>query len=320
MKKFAGLLLALTLAAGWSCAQAQAYPKGTINLIIAQAPGDASDITVRMIAGELSRTLKVPVVVINRPGAGGVVAADSVAKAARDGQTLLFTPNSPLTFIPVLDPQAVKYDALRDFAPLGMVSWTPGIVAVRSDAPYRSFAEMLAFSKKNPGSLRIGTVGAGSVGEFTVAAINAIAGSDLATIPFKGASPTVMALQGGHIEGLSISLSAVNGPLRSGAFRGIAISRKYPDFPDIPTFTELGYPRDLLGIWTGFFAPAGISAEAKSALVPAIENAVNNPQVTAKLHASALVREYLPPQALAERMAEETRLVEEYARKAKLIK
>ena len=144
--------------------QAQPFPTGQINLVVPLAPGDAADIAARALGEEISRLLKTPVLSVNRPGAGGAVGANSVVQAKKDGHTILFAQNSALTFRAVLDPQAVTYDALRDLVPLGTASRTPSILVVRSDAPYRTFAELIEYSKKNPGQVRIGHPGSGSVG------------------------------------------------------------------------------------------------------------------------------------------------------------
>ncbi len=140
-------------------AQTQPFPTGPISLVVPLAPGDAADIAARALGEEISRLLKTPVLVINRPGAGGAVGTNSVVQARKDGHTILFAQNSALTFRAVLDPQSVTYDALRDLVPLGTASRTPSVLVVRSDAPYRNFAELIEYSKKKPGQVRIGHPG-----------------------------------------------------------------------------------------------------------------------------------------------------------------
>lgn len=301
-------------------AQAQAYPRGAINLVIPLAPGDATDTSGRMMAEEMSKLLKVPIIAVNRPGAGGAVGTDSVVKAGKDGQTILFTPNASLTFRRVLDPENVTYDPSRDLTPLGLATRTPSIVAVGPELPYKTFREMVEYSKKNPGKIRVGTVGSGSVGHFSVETINALTGADITMVPFKGAAPAIAALRGGHVEGVALALGAVTGHLRSGAMRGLVMSSKYPGFPDIPTLTDLGYRQNLIGVWFAFFAPAGVSAEVTKTLVPAIEKAVKDPSIAAKLVALGMVQEYLPPERLAAEIRDEYRAVQEIARKAGLVK
>ena len=161
---------------------------------------------------ELSKLLKVPIVVVNRPGAGGTLGTDSVVKAKKDGYTLLLTNNASLIYNRVLTPESVSYDLFKDLTPLGLAARTPILLAVRQDAPYKNFGEMVDFAKKNPGKVRLGTAGAGSVGHFTVEIINSLTGADLIMVPFKGAAPGISALLGGHVEGCGASAGRAEQP------------------------------------------------------------------------------------------------------------
>jgi len=197
---------------------------------------------------------------------------------------------------------------------------SPSILAVRGDAPYKTFAEMVEHSKKNPGSVRIGTAGAGSVGDFCVLTLNSLTAAGLTTVPFTGASPAVTALLGGHVEGVVLALGTMTGHLRSGTLRGIIISTRYPDFPGIPTLSELGYSEPFFGIWVGFFAPANVPAEVTRALVPALERAIKSPAIGAKLRPLGMLMDYAPPEKLLAEIREEHRRVSEIAAKSGLIK
>jgi tripartite-type tricarboxylate transporter receptor subunit TctC len=302
------------------CAQAQAFPNGAISVVVPLAPGDAADISARTMGEEISKQLGAPVVAINRPGAGGAVAAASVAQAKKDGQTLLFAQNSALTFRVVLDPQGANYDPLRDLVPLGLTSRTPTMLVVRSDAPYKTFAELVDYAKKNPGKVRIGHPGVGSVGDFCVQLINALAGTDLTGIPHPGAAPAVAALRGGHIEGVALALGALSTQIRAGAFRGLATSSRAPDFADVPTLRELGYPEELFGVWFSFLAPAGIPEESRKALVAAIEQAAKSPAVAARLAPLGILQSYAGPEQLTAEIIEESKRVSAMARKTGVLK
>jgi tripartite-type tricarboxylate transporter receptor subunit TctC len=144
------LAIAVVVSSAASPALAQGYPNGPITLVIPLAPGDGTDITGRAIAEELAKILKVPVVPVNRPGAGMVIGTDSVVKAKKDGYTILLTPNAAVVSARILNPESVTYDPLKDLTPLGLTTRTPILLAVREDAPYRSFPEMVEFAKKNP--------------------------------------------------------------------------------------------------------------------------------------------------------------------------
>jgi tripartite-type tricarboxylate transporter receptor subunit TctC len=298
----------------------QAFPATTINIVVPLAPGDAADIAARAMAEEMSKMLKTSVLVTNRPGAGGAVGAGSVAQAAKDGHTVLFAQNSALTFRPVLDPQASTYDALKDLVPLGISSRTPTLLAVRSDAPYASFAALIDYAKKNPGQVRIGHPGAGSVGDFCVQLINALTGAQLVPVPYAGAAPALTALRGGHIEGVALALGALSPHIRSGSFRGLVASSRSAELADIPTLRELGYPEDLFGIWFSFLAPTGIPDDARKALVDAIEQAVKSPSIAARLQALGIVQSYGTPEQAAAEMRAELKRVSELARKTGLVK
>ena len=310
---FCGVVFALGLLSG---AQA-AYPEKTINLVIPVAPGDATDIAARVMADELSKLLKVSVLVVNMPGAGGMMGANSVAKAAKDGYTLLFTINASLTSNRILNPQAASFDPLTDFTPLGLTTRTPMVIAVRSDAPFKTLAEMAAYAKKNPGKVNVGTAGAGSIGDFTVQIASAQTGSDMAMVPFKGAAPSVTALHGGHIDGAAVALGLLAAHLKSGALRGLVTSNKSPEFPTIPTMTELGYSQNLLGVWLAFFAPAGVPAEVTRVLVPAIEKVAKDPAVASKLATLGVLQDYQPPESLLAEIRAEQGIVEEMIKKAR---
>jgi tripartite-type tricarboxylate transporter receptor subunit TctC len=314
MKK---VLCGVLFAFGLLGAAHAAYPEKTINIVTSAAPGDATDIAVRVMADELSRLLKVSMVVVNAPGAGGLLGPNNVVKAPKDGYTLLFTFNASLTSNRILNPQAATYDPLTDFTPLGLTTRTPMVIAARTDAPFKTFQEMAAYAKKNPGKVNIGTAGAGSIGDFTVQIASAQTGSDMAMVPFKGAAPSVTALHGGHIEGTAVALGLLATHLKSGALRGLVTSNKSPEFPTIPTMTELGYSQNLLGVWLAFFAPAGVPAEVSRVLVPAIEKVAKDPAVAAKLASLGVVQDYQPPEKLEAEIRAEQSVVEEMIKKAR---
>lgn len=319
-----GAVSRVVLAVAFLClpapALAQSFPAGPISVVVPLAPGDAADIAARAMGEEISRQLNAPVLAVNRPGAGGAIAAASVAQAKKDGQTILFAQNSALTFRVVLDPQSVSYDPLRDLAPLGISSRTPSVLAVRVDAAYKSFAELVEYAKKNPGALRVGHPGPGSVGDFCVQLINALTGAGLVGVPHTGAAPAVTALRGGHIEGVVLALGALGAHIKGGAFRGIVASNRSADFADLPTLRELGYPQELFGIWFSFLAPTGIPEEARKALAGAIEQAVKSPAITAKLAPLGILQRYAGPGEHAAEIREELQRVSEIAKKTGLVK
>ena len=321
MKYFVSILsaFALTVTAAVH-SYGQNYPKQAINLIIPLAPGDATDVAGRTIGEAMSKLLKVPIVAVNRPGAGGTLGTDSAVKAPKDGYTIAITNNAAVVFNRVLTPEAVPYDPFKDLTPLGLVARTPVILVVHKDAPFKNFAEMVDYGKKNAGKIRIGTVGPGSVGHFTVEIVNSLSGADMTMIPFKGAGPAVTAALGGHIEGAVVAQGVAAEHLKAGTMRGIVGSTKMPDFPQIPTLAQLGHKQNLLGVWSAFFAPAGVPAEVSKTLIGALEKAVKDPATVARLANLGMVADYEPPEKLMTEIRDEHRQVEQIAKKAGLVK
>jgi tripartite-type tricarboxylate transporter receptor subunit TctC len=321
MKRIAQhVVVAVVLACLANSAQAQMFPTGPISIVVPLAPGDAADVAARAMGEEISRQLNTAVLVVNRPGAGGAVGANSVVRARKDGHTILFAQNSALTFRAVLDPQSASYNALRDLVPLGIASRTPSVLVVGADAPYKSFADLIDYSKKNPGRVRIGHPGAGSVADFCVQLINVLTGAELVPVPHTGAAPTILALRGGHIEGVVSSLGALSPHMNAGTFRGIVASHRLSEFARIPTMRELGYQEELFDIWFSFLAPAGIPEEARKVLVGAIEQAVKAPAVTAKLASLGILQSYAGPEQMAAEIRDELTRVSEAARKTGLVR
>jgi tripartite-type tricarboxylate transporter receptor subunit TctC len=317
------LLSALTVASLLSSPLnicAQSYPNQPISLVIPLAPGDAGDVAGRAMADELSKLLKVSVATLNKPGGGLTIGTDAVVKAKKDGYTILLTSNTALIAGRILNPETVPYDSFKDLTPLGMATRTPVMFVVRSDAPYKRFADLVEFAKKNPGKIRVGTAGVGTAGHFALELINSLTGAGMTMVPFKGASPAATALLGGHLEGALLAIGTLSGHLQGGQVRGLVVSSKSPPFPEVPMLTQLGYRQNVHGVWYAFFAPAGVPQEVTAALVPAIEKAVKEPNIVAKLAPLGMVQDYAAPEKLVTEMREEYQAVEEIAKKAGLVK
>ena len=315
------LVVATTLIAGsGSDLFCQDYPNRPISLIIPMAPGDALDITGRLMGEALSRTLKISVVPLNKPGAGGAVGTNFVAKSKNDGYTLLMVNSASVISAKILHPEDVNYDPFKDFTPLGLTTITPTVVTVRSDSPFKKLIELADYSKKNPGKIRCATPGLGTLADLNISNIRTSTGADITVVPFKGASPAITALIGGHVEMSTSAITPVIDHLRSGEVRGLVISKKVLEFSNISTLRELGFQRDLFGVWFAFFAPAGIPSEVKEKLVPAIEKAVKDPMIVSRMRKMGLIQEYDPPDKLLQDWTKEYKLAEEIAKKEGLVK
>jgi tripartite-type tricarboxylate transporter receptor subunit TctC len=303
-----------------SVARAQSYPAEPINLVIPLAAGDATDTAARAIGEELSRELKVPVVPVNRPGAGGALGTRVLVNAPKDGYTIGIPNNAALVFRSIIDPKSASYDPLKDLTPLGLAMRTPSILAVGGNQPFKTFAEMVEYSKRNPGKVRIGTAGVGSVGDFCVRTINKLTGAGITMVPFTGAVPGVTAMLGGHIEGVVLALGTMTGHLAAGAARGLVISTRWEEYPDIPTLGELGYAQPLFGVWTAFFAPAGVPQDVVRVLVPALEHAIRSPALAARLKPLGIAVDYESPERLQAEIRDEHQRVTEMASQAGVLK
>jgi tripartite-type tricarboxylate transporter receptor subunit TctC len=293
------LLGAASLLAFPLAGQAAGYPNQAINLVTPLAPGDAADRAARLIGQELGKLLGKPVTVTNRPGAGGSLGTQSVIRAPKDGYTLLYAQNSPLTIRRVTEPSSANYDPLKDLIPLALTTRSPSVLVVHKDAPYKTMQEMIAHAGKTDGGLQIGNAGPGSVGDISVQMIADVTGAPLTSINYKGAAPAVTDLLGGHIDGVILALGALGSHIRSGSLRALAISSPSPEFANVPTLRQLGYKADILGVWFGFFLPAGVPQDVVNTLLPALEKASRDPSIAAQLLPAGIVQEWGTAKALA---------------------
>lgn len=312
------LLAACSLLAPLAASAQAPWPKaGPVTVVVPLAPGDAADTTIRAIGEALGRELGTSVVVSNKPGAGGSLGVQAAINARKDGYTLLFAQNSPLTIRRVVDPQNAAYDPLKDLVPLAITTRTPSVLVVRKDAPFDTFQEMVAQAKKGPGSIRIGNAGPGSAGDLSVGLINAQAGTEITSVPYKGAAPAVTDVLGGQVEGVILGLGAVAAHMKSGALKPILLSNPFPDLPKVPTLGQLGHKQDILGVWFAFFAPAGTPPEVVQALLPALEKAARDPAIAARLLPLGIVQDWEPAPQVAAQIQSEYQAVRGLAERMK---
>ena len=309
------LLLVDVVLVGTANLQAQPYPAHPIQLVIPGAPGDAVDIAARSAAEELAKILKVPIVPLNKPGGGSILGTEFAVKSKKDGYTLLYALSSGLIYNPAMNPDSVPYDPIHDLEPLGMHVNFPTVISVRADSPWKHFSEMVEYAQKNPGKFRCGTLGVGSINHFQLEIIKSITNTDINMVPFKGASPVVTAVLGGHIEAAFVAVVLSQPHYESGKLRGILLDHKVAALPDIPTLRDLGYPQDLPVSFFGFFATAGIPDEAKKVLIPAIEKAIKTPEVMTKLQKLWYITNYKSPAELRQLLTENYEKAKNIAKK-----
>jgi len=289
--------------------RANDYPRMPINLVTPLAAGDAADRAARLIGQELSKSLGVAVTVMNRPGAGGSLGTQFVIRAPKDGYTLLYAQNSPLTIRRVIDPGSADYDPLKDLTPLALTTRSPSVLVARADAPFKTIKELVDYARKRPDGANIGNAGPGSVGEISVQLMKEAVGAPLSSVNYKGAAPAVTDLLGGYIDGVILALGALSGHIRAGTLRALAISSPFPEFPDVPTLRKLGYDGDILGVWFGFFMPAGVPANVIDTILPPLEQACRSPDVASQLLPSGMTQEWGSSQVLAQEISNEYRAI-----------
>lgn len=321
MKK---LLLPLLISLG-TClfgptALAQAFPRGPITIVVPVAAGDGFDSAARILAEDLTKELRTPVVVENKPGAGGSLAVADVLRAPKDGHRLLMAVNSSLTFRPVLEPASTTYDPFKDLTPLSLAERTPSVLVIGNNLPFTDVKEMVAYAKKNPGKVRVGTAGQGSIGDFGVEIVNSVTDAGLVSVPFKGSTPAILAMRGGHIEAVVVSLGSVSGALTGGSAKAIAMSHKFPGFESVPTLKELGYAQDLIGVWTAFFVPAGVPEAPARALTAALAKTLQDPAIAARILPLGITNEFQPAARLTALMREEHATVQTISKRIGLVK
>jgi tripartite-type tricarboxylate transporter receptor subunit TctC len=286
--------------------QAQPYPTQPIQMVIPLSPGDTVDLAGRAIGAEMSKILNTPVVILNKPGGGGTIGADSVVRSKKDGYNLLFA-ISGIYYAYAVNPESVPYNPFTDLDPLCSAVSVPMMMPVRADSPWKNFVELMAYMKQNPGKVRGSSTGVGSVGFFEV--IRMETGNAINMIPFKGASPALTALLGGHVETSALTLGLISPHVRAGKLRVLLTSQKVPEFPDIPTLKQLGYKRDIMSIRFSFYLPAGVPDSVKKVLVPAVEKAVKTPEVVNAIQKIGAIEDFVPGEEFKKMMTDEYEMV-----------
>jgi tripartite-type tricarboxylate transporter receptor subunit TctC len=276
----AALAAALLALAGPLGALAQAdYPAHTVTMVVPFPPGGVADITARPLAEVMGRSLKQPVIVENRAGAGGGVGMAYVAKAKPDGYTLLLALSS-VSIIPEADKVLGREPMfqLSQLVPIARFTADPTVLAVRADGPYKSVADLVEAAKRAPGAIPYGSSGNYGTMHVPMEMLTAASGTKMLHVPFTGAGPAVVALLGGQVEALSTGPSTVMGHVRGGKVRVLATwgDARHPALPDVPTLKELGYDAQF-SQWTGLFAPAGTPEPVIAKLREAARAAVADP-------------------------------------------
>ena len=248
----------LSIAAGLiasSPSVAQDYPNKPIKVLVGYAPGGAVDLVARALGQSLSASLSQSIVIENKPGAGGGVGMAAVAKSKPDGYTLMFTTDSTAVANPLLY-KSLTYNP-DELVPVGTLNEVALGIVVANNAPFKSFKELVEYTKTHKGNLAYGSYGLGSQAHMMGEAYNKVTGSNLVHVPYKGSAPAVTDVMAGQVLFTFPALITVRGNIQGEKIRMLAItsSTRLPSLPDVPTFKELGYEKMSVGAWYGYFAP-----------------------------------------------------------------
>ncbi len=299
MKKIALVVLAVL---AWSSQlQAQGYPNKPVRVVIGYAPGGAADAGIRPLARILEPLLGQPIIIENKPGAAGGVAMEFIAKAPNDGYTLYYFDSGPLTVAPHL--VKVGY-TLDSFTQLGHVCGSGSMLVVHPSTPFRSVADVIAASKREPAKWSYGTSGVGGPHHLSGEYFKSVTGASLLHIPYKGGGPAMTDLMGGQVPMLFSSLGPAVGAVKSGKIRALAVTSlvRAAAFPDVPTMDELGIRGFDSTAWYGLLGPAGLPAEVVARWTQALARAGADKAGMDTINATGCDAEILTPAKTVERI------------------
>ena len=265
-------------------AQAQAWPsQKPVRVVAIFGAGGAADTLGRLVSQKLSEVFKQQFVVENRVGAGGVIGTEFVAKAAPDGYTLLISSVAAHAIAPSAN--KVGYDPIKSFSHIALFGGPPTVFAVHPSVPVKDVRELIALAKSKPGSLSYASPGNGSGGHLVAELFKYLTQTDMQHVPYKGGAPAVADLLGGQVPLGAITISTAGGLVRAGKLRGLAISanNRLPEYPDLPTFKELGQTEMVAATWFGLSGPAGLPADMVARLNLEVRKALRAPDVQEKI-------------------------------------
>jgi tripartite-type tricarboxylate transporter receptor subunit TctC len=275
--------LGAVLAAGLPYSAAAEYPEKPVRLVVPWPAGGGSDVVARVIAQPLGEALKQAVYVENRPGANGAIGSDVVARAPKDGYTLVWVTADTHAINPHVYPK-LTYDPRRDFAAVGIAGYFPYALIVNPNFPASNVAEFVAQAKRNPGKVTFASWGIGGSAHVAMEMFKQQAGFDVLHVPFQGAAPAIQAVVGGQVDSMIVPISVAGPHARGGRVKmlGLAASKRFVGAPELKTMAEQGVPVDA-GTWVGIMAPAGTPREILTRLNQALNAVVESPAVRESL-------------------------------------
>jgi len=263
-------------------ASAQSYPARPISIIVPFPPGSGNDTVARTIGPKITEELRQPVIVDNRPGAGGILAADAASRAAPDGHTL-FLPSSSVAIN--MHSTRAKYDLIRDFAAISVVGTLPFVLVVHASLPVGTIKELIALAKRRPKDLNYASSGTGGTGHLLGELLRTSTGIEISHVPYKGSGVASTELISGQVHMLFTNLSSMAPHVKSGRLKGLGVSgsRRSPVLPNVPTMAEAGYPQLDIGTWFALVAPAATPGAIISRLNLTMVKVLGMPDVREQL-------------------------------------
>jgi tripartite-type tricarboxylate transporter receptor subunit TctC len=260
---------------------ADAFPSQPIKVLVPYTPGASSDTLMRLVGAKLSESVNQPVIIENRPGGGGAVAAMAVKEATPDGYTLLMGHSGIYAFIPVLFPKEMRYDPINDFAPITPLISFPTILVVPGDSPAKSVKELIALARSKPNGLTYASQGVGNTAHLIGEMFKARANIPLVHVPYHGVAPALTDLMANRVDMMFSSYLSAGPYIQGGKLRMLAIAsdKRSPEIPDVPTMAEAGAPGVGIDTWFGVLGPRGTPAPVVDKLNAEFTKAVNSPEV-----------------------------------------
>lgn len=299
-------------------AKEKVFPSKPVELVCPWGAGGSTSMGGRIIAGTLAEFLGVPVVVMHKTGGGGSVAAAHVARSKPDGYTLLIFNSASNGVMPAT--RTVEYKN-TDFEVLGLYGTQPLALWVKREAPWRSLQELISDAKKEPGKLKYATPGLGTSSHFSMELFKmAVGGLKMDAVHFKSGPEMVAALLGGHVQMCSLYLTDMKGVLEAGKVRMVAVmtEKRWEDYPNVPTFADLGYPEVKMTSWYGIAAPAAVPKEVSEKLKAALEKTIKHPDVRKMLVHIGYTPTYKDAQEFSKFVSEEERKFQRIAKEGNI--
>lgn len=279
------ITLAASLAAGGAAAADENFPNRPIRIVVPFAAGGAVDVSARLIGEQLTRRLGQPVVVENKPGAGGIIAVRQVVASPHDGYTLFLGAAGEITINPVLNKDA-GYDPKRDLVPVAIIVRAPNVLAVNADVPANTVGELIDYAKKNPGKLTFSSSGVGTIQHITGEVFNKVAGIDVVHVPYPGAAPAMVDVASKRVSMTFSSPGSIGPFVAKGQMKmlGVVMSKRYPALPNLPTVQETpGMQAYDVESWFAMFAPGNTPPAIVKRLNTEVREVMKIPEVADKL-------------------------------------